>query len=167
MSDLEVFVRAPLLTPVHGRRIRASSTLPGLPELPVAPDMSWFVVARAGQFGDAAWHEGEVLVCRGKARPGDTIVLVAKGHGRPRLGRLDGLRFFGDHGEPCHPGRWASAGPIVGAIRRRIEGWVMDLDLERRRPLRSRKRASSAQLALPFGAPPVASVRQPSQRRPI
>lgn len=159
-------MRTPLLAsiPPPGPRIR--TPLGELPELPTHPGLSWFVVAEAGRFGNASWQRGEVLLCRGEARPGDTVVLVAKGHGRPRLGRLDGLRFVGDHGEPCHPVRWASAGPIVGAVRRQTQGWVVELDRLRVTPRKPRRRLARVdqQLSLPFGA----TASQPlSQARPI
>jgi len=150
-------VTTPLLTPVRapGPRIRPSlrSTLPELPELPVAPGVSWFLVSEAGRFGERCWQRGEVLVCRGEARPGDTVVLVARGHGRPRIGRVDGRRFVGDQGEPCHPVRWASAGPIVGSLRPRSDGWVVDLGLPRRiPPPLTRTVRAPTQLRLPFAA---------------
>ncbi|MEO0602282.1 MAG: hypothetical protein AAF211_12645, partial [Myxococcota bacterium] len=107
-----------------------------------------------------SWQRGEVLVCRGDARPGDTVVLVARGHGRPRLGRVEGLRFVGDSGEPCHPARWVSAGPVVAAVREQLDGWRVDLGrvpgsdtrAARARRTTSLRRRRTDQLALPFAA---------------
>lgn len=147
-------MHTPLLASIASPSPRIRASVGELPELPFHPGLSWFVVAEAGRFGDANWRRGEVLLCRGEARPGDTVVLVARGHGRPRLGRLDGLRFVGDQGEPCHPARWSSAGPIVGAVRRRLGAWVVDLDGApvRRRSVRRVHPPSPAQLRLPFQA---------------
>lgn len=71
-----------------------------------------FRVVREGMFGGHFYNLGDIVVCRGKARPGDATVLVARGNGRPRMGRLIGTRLVGDAGEPCHPVRWMSAGRV-------------------------------------------------------
>ena len=85
-----------------------------------------FRVVESGAFGGQRWSAGQVLVCRGTPRTGDAVVLVARGHGRPRMGRVQGTRFIGDAGEPCHPARWGAAGRVVGAFRRQRGAWVAD-----------------------------------------
>lgn len=100
-----------------------------LRELPTLPreGVELFVVTTEGVYGGIRFAAGEVLVCRGEARPGDVVVLVARGFGLPRVGSLDGTRFRGDAGEPCHPGRWRAAGPVVAQVQRTEAGWVIRL----------------------------------------
>jgi len=86
-----------------------------------------FVVRREGEFGGQSYEAGQVVVCRGTPRCGEVVVLVALGHGRPRLGRVEGLGFTGDAGEPRDPARWVAAGKVVAAIRKRPQGWVVEL----------------------------------------
>ena len=76
-----------------------------------------FVVVREGRFGGRTFAVGEVLLCRGEARNGEETILVALGHGRPRLGSRRNGRWLGDVGEPCAPERWRSAGRLVGRVR--------------------------------------------------
>ncbi|MEZ4241401.1 MAG: hypothetical protein R3F59_35665 [Myxococcota bacterium] len=115
------------------------STAPALRSLDLPLDGAWpspgipregvevFVVTGEGSHGAIAFAVGDLLVCRGAARPGETTVLVARGHGRPRLGTVEGTRFRGDAGEPCHPDRWRSAGALVARYRRGPDGWVIEL----------------------------------------
>jgi hypothetical protein len=86
-----------------------------------------FVVTGEGTFGGRGYGVGEVLVCRGEARSGDLTVLVARGHGRPRLGSVRGTRLVGDAGEPCLPERWQAAGRLVARWRHAAHGWVAEL----------------------------------------
>jgi hypothetical protein len=97
-------MHAPLLQPAP----RASAPTAGIEA---------FVVVREGVFGGRAFGVGEVLLCRGEARNGDETVLVALGHGRPRLGTRRNGRWLGDAGEPCAPERWRPAGRLVGRLR--------------------------------------------------
>lgn len=97
-----------------------------LPELP-ADGFELFVVTDGGTFGGQSYDRGEVLLCRGLARTGETTVLVAHGVGRPRLGTVEGLRFRGDGGEPCLPARWRSAGKLVARYRLAGAGWLVEV----------------------------------------
>ncbi|MEM6926634.1 MAG: hypothetical protein AAF602_06890, partial [Myxococcota bacterium] len=66
----------------------------------------------------------------------------------------------GDSGEPCHPARWLSAGPVVAAVRQQLDGWRVDLGLSpgpgprsaRTGRTTSLRRRRTDQLALPFAA---------------
>jgi hypothetical protein len=117
-------MRAPVLVPIHAAHPSIREALPALPE---REGVDLFVVVAEGAFAGQRWEVGEILVCRGEARSGDAVVLVARGHGRPRLGSVEGTRFLGDGGEPCHPARWRAAGRIVATYRQRELGWVVDL----------------------------------------
>ena len=80
-----------------------------------------FRVVRTGLFEGRLWREGDHVVCRPGARYGGPVVLVPRGKGRPMLGRQDGLRLTGVHGEPCHPARWAPSGRVVRVVRGHTE----------------------------------------------
>ena len=97
----------------------------GLPPLSGGDSVAHFVVVRHGECVHGQWGAGEVLVCRGEARDGDLVVLVARGHGRPRVGTVRGGRLYGDAGEPCHAGRWTVAGRLVATWRQRDGGWII------------------------------------------
>lgn len=97
-----------------------------LPELP-RDGFELFVVTATGEYDGQTWRAGEVLLCRGGARPGETVVLVARGVGRPRLGTPHGTRFTGDAGEPCHPARWRSAGKVVARYTLARDGWLLEV----------------------------------------
>lgn len=114
----------PLLIPLQQT---PNSTRELLPVLPEAVQRGAFVVCCAGVFGGRHYDAGDVVVCRGRAVHGDGVVLVARGHGRPRLGTVDGLSFRGDAGEPCHAERWQAAGRLVAVYRRTAQGWLVDL----------------------------------------
>lgn len=101
--------------------------LAALPALPGTDGVAMFVVTGEGVFAGRRWGVGDVVVCRGDARTGDATVLIARGHGRPRLGSVRGTRVWGDAGEPCHPGRWLVAGRMVAHYRSTPHGWVVDL----------------------------------------
>lgn len=77
---------------------------------------SRFRVMEAGTFAGRSFRAGDVVECRRHVSVGETIVLVAKGAGRPRFGKvtLDGL--LGDGGEPCSSGRWQAIGAVVRVI---------------------------------------------------
>jgi hypothetical protein len=100
--------------------------LPGVPALP-RDGVQLFLVTREGAFAGRTFGAGEVLVCRGEARSTDLTVLVARGHGRPRLGWVQGTRLIGDAGEPCLPERWAAVGRLVACYRHASHGWVVEL----------------------------------------
>lgn len=127
-------------------------------QLPVLPAEGFeiFLVTGAGAFGDQRYLAGEVVLCRGEARTGDTTVLVARGVGRPRLGTVEGLRFRGDGGEPCHPARWRSAGKLVARFTRTgldpaDAQWLVEVGarIEPRRPaVAADRRTQPAQLSL-------------------
>ena len=100
--------------------------LRGVPALP-RDGVQLFVVTREGRFSGRTFGTGEVLVCRGEARSADLTVLVARGHGRPRLGSVQGSRLIGDAGEPCLAERWQAAGKLVACYRHAAHGWVVEL----------------------------------------
>lgn len=107
---------APILEPI------TSNALP-----PEVEGAELFRVVRGGAFAGRSWEAGELMMCRGEPRSGDAVVLVSRGRqGRPRVGRLEGTRFLGEVGEPCHPARWRSSGPLVAAWRPRGERWVIE-----------------------------------------
>jgi hypothetical protein len=118
--------------------LRSLDTLPPavLRQLPPLPreGVEVFVVTAEGSLGSRRFAAGDLLVCRGPARQGDATVLVARGHGRPRLGSVEGTRFRGDAGEPCHPSRWRAAGALVARYRRGAHGWVVELLERQARP---------------------------------
>jgi hypothetical protein len=76
-----------------------------------------FVVMQPGELNGSTVRQGDVLVVGGRARPGDAVVLLARGMGRPRVGSMahDGLR--GDAGEPCSAARWVPAGRLLEVVR--------------------------------------------------
>lgn len=122
--------------PNQAPNLRNLSTVPAviLKELPAVPrdGVELFLVTAEGSYNGQRFAAGELIVCRGDARNGDTTVLVPKGHGRPRLGRIDGARLRGDAEELCHPARWGSAGRVVARYRRAAEGWIVELQDGRR-----------------------------------
>src|SRR5687767_14312117 len=97
--------------------LRNLATVPTaiLQALPAVPreGVELFLVTAEGIYNERRYAAGELIVCRGEARSGDITVLVPKGHGRPRLGQVDGLRLLGDGGELCSPARWGCAGRVV------------------------------------------------------
>ena len=117
-------MRAPVLAPLDSLHSSARRSLPPLAD---GPTVEHFAVVREGICAHGQWGAGEVLVCRGEARDGDKVVLVARGHGRPRVGSVRKGRLYGDAGELCHPGRWRVAGRLVATWRPRGEGWVCTL----------------------------------------
>ena len=76
-----------------------------------------FRVVRTGLFEGRLWREGDHVVCRPGPRYGGPVVLVPRGKGRPMLGRHEGLKLSGVHGEPCHPARWRPAGRVLRVVR--------------------------------------------------
>lgn len=116
--------------PIHTPNLRS---VPSAPEA-VTRDLAvprerveLFLVTAEGSYGGWWFGAGDLIVCRGEARPGDVTVLVARGQGRPRLGKVDGSKFRGDAGELCLPARWRAAGRVVARYRRGAEGWVAQL----------------------------------------
>src|SRR5690606_8938694 len=77
-----------------------------------------FRVIEEGFYAGRCWREGDVIACRDTVEPWGPVVLEARGHGRPRLGALQGRALFGDGGEPCSPLRWRVAGEVVVILRR-------------------------------------------------
>lgn len=86
---------------------------PKLTQMVSMAGRSRFRVIEAGAYAGQLFRVGDIVECRRQASVGETIVLVAKGAGRPRFGKvtLDGL--LGDGGEPCSPGRWQAIGAVV------------------------------------------------------
>lgn len=95
----------------------ARTDLPG--QLAGLPDQQheFFLVAEAGEFGGRWFQPGDLLVCGGDPRGGEPVVLVPRGHGRPRLGTVQGKRLIGDAGELCHEVRWRVAGRVVSVVQ--------------------------------------------------
>jgi len=112
----------PLLRPLSAA---PRSVRPLLPVLPAG--VPAFVVVHEGGFAGLDLGAGDVLVCRGEAVHGELTVLVPRGHGRPRLGRVRGTVLEGDAGEPCSSLRWAPAGRVVARYRLGPDGWVVEL----------------------------------------
>lgn len=76
-----------------------------------------FIVTQPGEFGGERYGLGDVLVCRGEVVDDEPVVLMARGHGRPRMGWTRGDALFGEVGEPCGAARWRAAGRIVAVLR--------------------------------------------------
>lgn len=76
-----------------------------------------FVVTQAGEFAGVRYGAGDVLLCRGDSMDGEPVVLVARGHGRPRLGWTREDELFGDMGEPCSAARWRACGRVAAVMR--------------------------------------------------
>lgn len=112
---------SPTLRSVLDASPRVRALLPALPE-----HVEAFVVVHEGAFGGREHAAGDILICRGAVDDGDTV-LVALGHGRPRLGSVIDGRLVGDAGEPCHPARWRAAGQLVASYRQGAHGWVVHL----------------------------------------
>lgn len=108
-----------------GAPVLESLANPALP--PEVEGAELFRVRQGGQFAGRLWVPGEVMMCRGEARSGDAVVLVSRGRqGRPRVGRMQGTRFLGEVGEPCHPARWRACGKVVAAWSPRGERWAIE-----------------------------------------
>ena len=117
-------MNAPILTRLcHAH----PAQLAQLPALQCGPGVQHFVVTRGGRCSQGRWSAGELLVCLGGAVEGDRVVLVPRGRGAPRIGRIQNNKILGDAGEPCHPGRWQVAGRLVGTWQQLGEGWVCAL----------------------------------------
>lgn len=89
--------------------------------LPLVPQGArLFQVVQEGSFADRSWAVGDVLVCvPGAEQDESAVVLVARGHGRPRLGSRQGHHLRGEVGELCSPERWLVAGAVVAVLRSR------------------------------------------------
>ncbi len=90
---------------------------PVLAQLSGTSERRRFQVVRAGRIGDLSFAEGDVIVCGDEPLDGQLTVLVARGPGRPRFGRVKGIRLLGEVGEPCDAARWRPAGRIVAHHR--------------------------------------------------
>ena len=120
---------APRIDSIHTVLSTNPALVEGLELGSLEPDVaeSAFVVVSAGAFGGRWFERGDVLVCTEGARPGQAVVLVAHGRGRPRLGHQRGQGFTGDRGEPCSSDRWMAAG-AVQCIWTRADGqrWLAE-----------------------------------------
>lgn len=103
---------------------RISPTTPRPANLPAG--VQAFSVARGGEFAGRRFSEGEIALVGGAVEEGEALVLVALGHGRPRLGTVRGSRLIGDRGEPCLTSRWEVAGRLLGIARPVGAGWAVD-----------------------------------------
>jgi len=92
---------------------------PKLTQIVALDGMARFRIMEAGEYAGRFFQVGEVVECRQSASVGETIVLVAKGAGRPRLGRVTLEGLLGDGGEPCSPGRWYAIGAVIRVIPHR------------------------------------------------
>ncbi|MCO4746461.1 MAG: hypothetical protein KC912_16810 [Proteobacteria bacterium] len=105
-----------------------------------------FVVMSPGRFAGQRYNVGDVLICRGDVVEDEAMVLMARGHGRPRMGSLRGDALYGEVGEPCSAARWRAAGRIVAVLRGessslsvvRSAPQVVKVSREPRRPRRVR-----------------------------
>jgi len=88
-------------------------TTPFLAQLSGTSERCHFQVLRAGKIGELTFSAGDVIVCGGEPLDGQLTVLVARGPGRPRFGRVKGIRLLGEVGEPCDAARWRPAGRIL------------------------------------------------------
>jgi hypothetical protein len=91
--------------------------LAALSELPT--DAQAFLIEESGDSLGRHWEAGEVIVCVGKARAGDWVMLLPSGVGRIRLGERRGGRLIGDLGDVCSERRWSASGRIVAVLRPR------------------------------------------------
>lgn len=89
---------------------------PKLTQMVSMGGMSRFRVMEAGIYAGQSFRVGDVVECRRHVSVGETIVLVAKGAGRPRFGKMTLEGLLGDGGEPCSPGRWQAIGAVVRVI---------------------------------------------------
>lgn len=105
---------APRITPLAATHPLCLKALSELPE-----DGEVFLVEADGEALGRFWSAGEVLVCRGRARAGDRLVLVPSGAGDVRLGERRGGRLVGDMGDVCSERRWHASGRIVAVLRPR------------------------------------------------
>jgi hypothetical protein len=113
---LEVAMTAPVLVPMN----RAAATLRS--RFTHGPLEQLYVVVEAGFFGGRQWARGEVVDAGDE---GDGVAILApRGHGRPRLGTVQGTRLFGDAGEPCLAARWAVLGRVKAIYRSVGADWV-------------------------------------------
>ncbi|TNE85785.1 MAG: hypothetical protein EP330_24425 [Deltaproteobacteria bacterium] len=99
------------------RYTAATEDLTNLPPIWQETTDEVFVVTHPGEFGGVHYGLGDVLVCRGDAVDDEPVVLMARGHGRPRLGWVRGDELYGEVGEPCSVARWRAAGRIVAVMR--------------------------------------------------
>ena len=103
-----------------------------------------FVVTSPGDFGGQRYSIGDMLICRGDVGDDEAVVLMARGHGRPRLGWVRGDALSGEAGEPCSVSRWRAAGRIVAVLQGdpsslsviRSASQVVSMPMEHRRPAR-------------------------------
>lgn len=95
----------------------AEVAAPDTEALGVSNPRELFLVVGEGEFEGRSFAVGDLLACVGAATSGDLVVLVPRGHGRPRLGTVQGARLLGDAGEPCHAIRWRVAGRLVSVVR--------------------------------------------------
>lgn len=106
-----------------GAQVRAAEVVSDPPAHPdtaspgSASPRELFLVVAEGELGGRSFAVGDLLACGGPAASGDLVVLVPRGHGRPRLGTVQGARLLGDAGEPCHEVRWRVAGRVLSVVR--------------------------------------------------
>lgn len=103
---------APVLAPLLQVLSRAHIDISVLPEALLGRAMQLYAVIQAGIFDGRVLDVGDVVVCAETAIAGAPVVLVARGHGGPRLGSVRGAEILGDAGEPCSGGRWRIAGHV-------------------------------------------------------
>ena len=78
---------------------------------------SAFQVSEPGVFRGRHYGVGELVLCGGSPSPGSTVVLAARGLGRPRLGAVLGGQLLGDRGEACSEARWQVCGRVLAVLR--------------------------------------------------
>lgn len=86
------------------------------PRLEFVPDSNRRLVrvCRAGLFAGRVFEYGAVYrVGLRSVQEGEPAVLVPRGLGSPRLGRIRRGRLLGTADEPCSPSWWVVLGPLV------------------------------------------------------
>jgi len=107
----------PRIAPYPDPRTETGLPIPRVPVEWLEPERRLFVVTRSGVFRGRRYLVGELLVCQVDVAVGSTVVIEAKGRGRPRLGTAVEEGFLGEGGEPCSPSRWGAAGRVVAVLR--------------------------------------------------
>jgi hypothetical protein len=113
MLRVEVIVPTPILAPALDSL--PAPCLRALPEAVRSGRIPAFLVVSEGTFEGTFYPCGAVLVT-GLGDADDSVILVARGYGRPRFGTIRDGRLFGDADEPCSAARWMSVGPVAAVL---------------------------------------------------
>jgi len=105
---------APVLQPAHFSDLSPALVSPR--DLSARGITCVMRVQGAGRFGGHQYQVGDAIFVGGPVRVGATVVLTARGYGRPRLGSVDWYGLRGDAGEACSAARWQAAGVVLGVV---------------------------------------------------